>query len=105
MTCCSAFFTWSHEASANIHDVDFKLNCDGSREYDDPNGELIQEKNRFDHLSISSSKHIQTFLANNISANMRYVCAISSVAGNIESPPSQQVTFTSQPGGKCDDMT
>lgn len=100
VTCSSAFFHWSHEAHNNIHDVQFKLQCDGTREYFDANNELIQEKDSFDHLCLSTSKHVETYFTDKISANTLYACTMSSVSGNIQSPPSQQISFKTQRGGK-----
>ena len=100
VTRSSAIFYWSHEAHANIHDTQFKLQCEGTRDYVDGNGELIQENDAFNHLSLSTSKHIEMYFTDKLSANMKYVCTLSSVSGSIQSPHSQKVTFTTQPDGK-----
>ena len=100
VTCSSALFRWSHEAENNIHDVHFKLFCAGTRQYVDLNGEIVQEKFKFHHSSHSTSKNTESYFTEQLAANTKYTCSISSLAGNIESPPSQHVSFTTLPGGK-----
>lgn len=104
MTYSNALFCWSHEARANVHDVEFKLQCKGTRQYLGTDGELVQENDVFSHLSLSTSQHVEMYFTDKLSGNMKYVCTISSAAGNIQSPPSQQITFSTPPGGKYKDL-
>lgn len=100
VTSSSAFFQWYHEPYSNIHDTQFKLHCDGMRQYLALNREIIQEKHSFHHLRFSTSSGIEVFLVENISANTKYTCVVSSMAGNLQSPPSHKVVFTTERGGK-----
>lgn len=100
MTCCHAVFQWNHEPHSNVHDVKFLLQCTGRRAYVDLHKKIVEEESRFDYLSPSTSKQTEIYFAKNIDPNTKYLCSISSVAGTIQSPPSQQVTFKTHPGRK-----
>ncbi len=104
ITGSTALFKWKHEAKNNIHDIKFKLTCAGMRQYVDLSDKIIQEKDDFQHLSDSTSKDMEILLADNLEANTKYICKMSSLSGNIESPPSQQISFKTLPGSKQDSV-
>lgn len=100
VTCCSAVFQWKHEPKNNVHDVQFKLDCKGHRQYVDVHKKLIEEKYHFEHLSYSTSKDTEIFIHNKLEPNTKYLCSMSSISGTIQSPPSQRIKFTTLPGSK-----
>lgn len=100
VTCCSAVFHWKHEPKNNIHDVQFLLHCNGKRNYVNVHKKLVEENHLFDLSNPSTSKDVETVLAENLEANTNYECTMSSVSGTLQSPPSRQVSFATLPGGK-----
>ena len=100
VTCCNAVFHWTHEPKHNVHDVQFLLQCKGQREYINLHKKVVQEEHNFEKKCISSSRDYETLIIKDLQANTRYSCAMSSMAGTIKSPPSQQLTFTTYPGCK-----
>ena len=89
-----------HEPKHNVHDVEFLLQCKGQREYVNLHKKLVQEANSFEKKCGSSSKNYETMVVKTLQANTRYSCTLSSMAGSIKSPPSQQLSFTTYPGSK-----
>jgi hypothetical protein len=62
---------------------------------------LIDEDHLFEQSSPSTSKDVETVFAGKLDPNTKYVCTLSSVSGTIQSPLSEQVSFTTLPGSKC----
>ena len=105
VTSSSALFQWHHISLDNIHDVQFKVECNGILQYLTHERESIEEKHYFSHTSYSTSGGEESFRAENMSANTKYTCDVSSFAGSIHSPPSQTVRFSTKFGGKNKPIT
>jgi len=100
VTSSSALFQWEHVELGNIHDVQFKVECNGILQYFTLERESVQEKIHFSHVSYSTSGGKEYFRAENMSSNTKYTCFVSTLAGSIQSPPSQTVQFSTKFGGE-----
>lgn len=99
ITATSAIFQWEHDATNNVHDVQFKVKCSGLRQYTDKNNKLVEESALFEHASFSTSHGRERYYANQLEPNTKYSCQMISIAGTLEGPPYGQVVFTTNPGG------
>ena len=99
ITSTAALFQWEHDATNNVHDVQFKLSCSGLRQYTDKNNKLVEEDASFEHTSYSTSRGRESHYTNQLEPNTKYSCQMVSIAGTLEGPPYGQITFTTHPGG------
>ena len=101
VTSTSALLRWEYDVTNNVHGIQFKLSCSGIRQYQDKNGELVEEGTELEHTAYSTSHGWEAYYATELEPNTKYSCQVNSLASDIVGPPTAHLSFNTQFAGEA----